>query len=131
MTDPAIFFKKIKGIVSAKALSAKVLKNAVDHLNKGGGNDDELRKCRNVTENRRRMHVESAAPVAREMSDEVQLSDETVGELSRAGFDEERSLRSNKRLQMEIIHWIQRELQKALRRSKSYCSLWECSRHNY
>jgi len=63
MTDP------ISG-VSAKALSA---------IKPEQKKDDELRSS----------DVESQdAPVARQMSDEVQLSDETVVELRRAGFDE-------------------------------------------
>ena len=63
MTDP------ISG-VSAKALSA---------IKPEQKKDEELKSA----------DVESqAAPVAREMSDKVQLSNETVAELSRAGFDE-------------------------------------------
>ncbi len=63
MTDP------ISG-VSAKALSA---------IKPEQRKDDELRSS----------DVESQdAPAARQMSDEVQLSDETVVELRRAGFDE-------------------------------------------
>lgn len=65
MTDP------ISG-VSAKALSA---------IKPEQKKDDELRSA----------DVESRnAPAARQMSDEVQLSDETVVELNRAGFDEEK-----------------------------------------
>ncbi len=63
MTDP------ISG-VSAKALSA---------IKPEQKKDDELKSA----------DVESQkAPVARQTSDEVQLSDETVIELRRAGFDE-------------------------------------------
>ena len=63
MTDP------ISG-VSAKALSA---------IKPEQKKDEELRSA----------DLESqTAPVARQMSDEVQLSDETVVELSRAGFDD-------------------------------------------
>ena len=63
MTDP------ISG-VSAKALSA---------IKPEQKKDEELRSA----------DVESqSASAARQMSDEVQLSDETVVELERAGFDE-------------------------------------------
>ena len=63
MTDP------ISG-VSAKALSA---------IKPEQKKDEELRSA----------DLESqTASVARQMSDEVQLSDETVVELSRAGFDD-------------------------------------------
>ena len=63
MTDP------ISG-VSAKALSA---------IKPEQKKDDELRSA----------DVESqSASAARQISDEVQLSDETVVELERAGFDE-------------------------------------------
>ena len=63
MTDP------ISG-VSAKALSA---------IKPEQKKDEELRSA----------DVESQdAPASRQMSDEVQLSDETVVELSRAGFDD-------------------------------------------
>ena len=63
MTDPILG-------VSAKALSA---------IKPEQKKDDELRSA----------DVESqTAPAARQMSDEVQLSDETLAELERAGFDE-------------------------------------------
>ena len=63
MTDPILG-------VSAKALSA---------IKPEQKKDDELRSA----------DVESqTAPAARQMSDEVQLGDETLAELERAGFDE-------------------------------------------
>ena len=45
------------------------------------GSEEELRSADVESQN---------APAARQMSDEVQLSDETVVELNRAGFDEEK-----------------------------------------
>ena len=106
MTDP------ISG-VSAKALSA---------IKPEQKKDEELRSA----------DVESQdAPASRQMSDEVQLSDETAIELVAPVLTMRRLLRSNKRLQMEIIHWIRRGLQRGLRRLRSYCSLRECSQNNY
>jgi len=65
MTDP------ISG-VSAKALSA---------IKPEQKKDDELRSANVESQN---------AAAARQISDEVQLSDETVVALKRAGFDEEK-----------------------------------------